>query len=83
MKVIDKDLEEYKIPKLEAETLAQDGTAWRNLISWGMSSHVDVTVSDDGEDVVLGEPWFCCGTVGHGFGLIYAYITVCRLVIIF
>ena len=42
MKLIGKDLEEYKIPRCEAVTLAQDRTAWRNLISHGMPAHADV-----------------------------------------
>ena len=33
MKLIEKDLEEYKICRCEAETLTQDRTAWRNVIS--------------------------------------------------
>ena len=33
IKSIGKDLEEYKIPRCEAENLAQDRTAWRNLNS--------------------------------------------------
>ena len=45
MELIDKDLEEYKIPRCEAETLAQDRMAWRNLISHGMSAHADVNYS--------------------------------------
>ena len=45
MKLIGKDLEEYKILRSEAETLAQDRTAWINLISRGMSAHADVNHS--------------------------------------
>ena len=45
MKLIEKDLEEYKIPKCEAETLAQDRTALRKLISCGMSAHADLNHS--------------------------------------
>ena len=45
MKLVEKDLEEHKIPKCEAETLAQDRTAWRNLIFCGMSAHADVNHS--------------------------------------
>ena len=37
MKLIGKDLEEYKIPRCK--------TAWRNLISCGMSAHADVNCS--------------------------------------
>ena len=33
MELIGKDLEEYKIPRCDVETLAQDRTSWRNLIS--------------------------------------------------
>ena len=40
MKLIRKDLEEYK--KCEAETLALDRTAWRNLISHRISAHADI-----------------------------------------
>ena len=42
MKLIGQDLEEYKIPRCEAEILAQDRTAWRNLIFYIMSAHADV-----------------------------------------
>ena len=45
MKLTGKDLEEYKIPRCEAGTLAQDRTPWRNLISHGMSAHADVNHS--------------------------------------
>ena len=45
MKLIGKDLEEYKILRCEAETLAQDKNALRNLISLGMSAHADVNHS--------------------------------------
>ena len=45
MKLIGKDLEEYKIPRCEAENLAQDRTAWRNLISHRISAPVDVNQS--------------------------------------
>ena len=39
MELIGKDLEEYKIPICEAETLAQYRTAWRNLIYQRMSAY--------------------------------------------
>ena len=45
MDLIGKDLEEYKILRCEVETLAQDKTAWRNLIFCGMSAHADVNFS--------------------------------------
>ena len=45
MKLIGKDLDEYQIPRCEAETLAQDRTAWRNLISHRMSAHTDINCS--------------------------------------
>ena len=45
MKLIGKDLEEYKILRCEAETLVQDRTAWRNLISHIMSEHADINHS--------------------------------------
>ena len=45
IKLIGKDLEEYKIPRCEAETLAQDRTAWRNLFFCRMSAHADVICS--------------------------------------
>ena len=45
MKLIGKDLEEYKIPRCEIETLAEDRNAWRNLISHGMSAHVAINHS--------------------------------------
>ena len=45
MKLIGKDLDEHKIPRCEAETLAQDKTAWRNLISHRMSAHADINHS--------------------------------------
>ena len=45
MKLIGKDLEEYKNPRCEAETLEQDRSAWRNLISRGLSAHADVNRS--------------------------------------
>ena len=45
MKIIVEHLEEYKIPRCEAETLAQDRTAWRNLISHEISAHADVNRS--------------------------------------
>ena len=41
MKIIGKDIEEYKIPKCEAVTLAHDRTAWKNLICYGMSTLAD------------------------------------------
>ena len=37
MKLIGKDLEEYKISRCEAETIAQDRASWSNLISQRMS----------------------------------------------
>ena len=45
MKLIRKDLEEYMILRCEAETLAQDRTSWRNIISRGMSAHAEVIPS--------------------------------------
>ena len=45
MKLIGKDLDEDKIPRCEAEILAQDGTVWKNLISHRMSAHADVSCS--------------------------------------
>ena len=45
MKLIGKNLKQYKIPRCEAEPLALDRTAWRNLISHGMSAHADVNRS--------------------------------------
>ena len=45
MKFIEKDIEEYKISKCEAETLELDRTVWRNLISCGMSTHADANSS--------------------------------------
>ena len=45
IKLIGKDLEEYKIPRCESENFAQDRSAWRNLISRGMSAHAEVNRS--------------------------------------
>ena len=45
MKLIGKDLEEYKIPRCEAESLAQNRTAWRNLLSHQMLAHADINHS--------------------------------------
>ena len=51
MKLTGQDLEEYKIARCEAETLSQDRTAWRNLISHRMSAHAMLTVPDD-DDII-------------------------------
>ena len=45
MKLIGKDLEEYRIPRFEAETLAQDITSHRNLMSCGMSAYAEANHS--------------------------------------
>ena len=45
MKLTGKYQEEYKIPRCEAKTLAQDKTAWSNLISHGMSAQAEVNCS--------------------------------------
>ena len=45
IKLIGMELEEYEIPRCEAENLAQEKSAWRNLISHRMSAHADVNRS--------------------------------------